>query len=177
MLQEAAMSGQETVARLFELAIEMEKAAEALYRDFEAGFAHQQQAADFWRVYATEEAGHARWLERFRNQLSVEQLSAPADPQMLQKARQALRLYEQNKSRQAGSLYDAYQIASELESGEINVVFEFLVNHSPEEENTQDFLRAQLRIHVNKLTTGLAAQFDSQAQREIKKRRSAQRRQ
>lgn len=170
------MANEATVATLFELAIEMEKSAETLYRDFEVGFAHQRQAADFWHVYATEEAGHARWLERFRNQLSAEQLSAPADPQMLQKARQAQRLYQQAASKQVGSLYDACQIASELEHGEINVVFEFLINHSPGEENTRDFLRAQLRIHVHKLTTGLA-QFDLQAQRQIKLRHSAQGRQ
>jgi rubrerythrin len=176
MTEDTMTTNKETVATLFELALEMEKAAEALYRDFEAGFAHQQQAADFWRVYAVEEAGHARWLERFRNKLSAEQLSAPADSQMLQNAHQALYLYEQNTSRQVNSLDDAYQMASELESGEINVVFEFLVTHSPEDKETQTFLRDQLKIHVNKLMTGLAAQFDPQTRREIKQRHSAQRR-
>ena len=171
------MSNEETVATLFELAIEMEKAAEALYRDFAAGFAHQQQAADFWRVYAVEEAGHVRWLERFRNKLSLEQLSAPADLQMLQNARQALYLCKQNASQQVNSLDDACQMASELEGSELNVVFEFLVNHSPEDKETQAFLRAQLKIHINKLMTGLAAQFNLQTRREIKKRHSARRRQ
>ena len=77
------MSNKSTLARLFELAIAAEKAAEELYRGLEAKFAHHEDVADFWREYAGEEVMHAAWLERLRDSLAPERLSAPADPDVM----------------------------------------------------------------------------------------------
>ena len=79
-----------TVAELFDLAIRAEKAAEEMYRGLEAKFAHYPEVASFWRQYAAEEAGHATWLERLRERLSQEELSAPADSRALENARVVL---------------------------------------------------------------------------------------
>lgn len=93
------MSDKSTIAKLLELAISVEKAAEELYRGLEVKFAHHQEVADFWRRYAVEEAGHARWLERLRDTLSPEQLSAPADPLVLKEARKVLQFSIENALR------------------------------------------------------------------------------
>jgi rubrerythrin len=162
------MTNKATVAKLFELAIAAERAGEALYRGLEKKFAHQQQAADFWGGYAQEEAGHARWLERLQGRLSAEQLSAPADPAILQAVYQALQFSVEQELKSVRNLEDAYQLASEVENAETNAVFEFLITTFPTDEQTAPFLRAQLSGHVGKIMIEFPTQFGPQARREIK---------
>ncbi len=162
------MSGKATVDKLFEMAIAAERAGEALYRGLETKFAHHQPAASFWASYAKEEAGHARWLERLQDRLSMEQLSAPADPKVLQEAHKALQFSVEHALKGVGNLDDAYQLASELENAETNAVFDFLITTFPDDEQTAPFLRAQLRGHVGKIMIEFPAQFDLQARREVK---------
>lgn len=150
-----------TVVELFELAIEAERTAEALYRGLETKFAHQQEVADFWKRYAAEEAGHARWLGRLRDRVSPGQLAAPADPVMLRNARQALRLSVEHALKEVKDLEDAYQLTNELESAEMNTVFEFLITSFPADEQTPSFLRDQLKSHVDKITIEFLKQFQS----------------
>jgi rubrerythrin len=157
-----------TVATLFELAIAAERAAEALYRGLEKKFAHHQPAADFWDSYAKEEDRHAHWLERARDRLSAEQLSAPADPNVLQQANKALKFSVEHALKGIRNLEDAYQLTSELENAETNAIFEFLINNFTTDEQTTAFLRAQLKGHVGQIMIEFPTQFNSQARREIK---------
>jgi len=154
-----------TVAELFDLAIRAEKAAEEMYSGLEAKFAHYPEVADFWGQYATEEAGHTRWLERLRDRLSPEKLSELADSHALENARVVLGFSVEDALEEIENLQDAYQMANELESSETNAVFEFLITHFSYDEETQSFLKAQLREHVAKLTTKFPAQFKDAAMR------------
>ncbi len=154
------MTGESTVADLFELAIELEKSAQELYRGFEAKFAHQQKASDFWKQYAAEEAGHASWLARLRDGLSAEELSAPADPAMLEAAREMLKFSVENGLAGVMDLRDAYQLANKLENSETNAIFEFLITHFSTDEKMQDFLRSHLKDHIGKLMLWFPTQFD-----------------
>ena len=154
-----------TVAELFELAISAEKAAEEMYRGLEAKFAHYPEVAGFWKEYASEETGHARWLERLRDRLSQEDLSAPADSRALENARVVIGFSVEDALEEIKNLQGAYQVANELESAETNTVFEFLITHFSSDDDTQSFLKTQLRDHVAKLTTGFPAQFKEAAVR------------
>ena len=155
------MSNQSTVFELFDLAIGAEKAAKKLYRGLEAKFAHYPEVAGFWREYATEEAGHVLWLERLRERLDSEELSEPADSQALRNARAALQFSVEDALEEIKDLQDAYHMANELENSETNAVFEFLITHFSYDEETQSFLKAQLKEHVARLMTGFPAQFQS----------------
>jgi rubrerythrin len=66
------MANTETTAELFKMAIAAEEAAEELYFGFGERFAHHQDVVAFWRKYAEEEVGHARWLEGVRDKSSPE---------------------------------------------------------------------------------------------------------
>ena len=160
------MPNEATVAELFEMAVTAEKAAEALYRWLEAKFAHYQEVADFWGKYAAEEAGHARRLEHLRDRLSPGQLSAPADPRILKDARKILQFSVENTLRAIRNLEDACQLVHELESSETNAVFEFLITHFSSDEETQSFLRSQLKDHIARLTVGFPTQFQSAMRRQ-----------
>jgi rubrerythrin len=155
------MSNQATISELFDLAMDAEKAAGKLYRGLEAKFAHYPEVAGFWKRYAAEEAEHVLWLERLRDRLSQEELSAPADSRALENARAALQFSVEDALGEIENLQDGYHAANELENSEMNAVFEFLITHFSYDEETQAFLKAQLKDHVTRLMTGFPAHFQS----------------
>ena len=163
------MTDQVTNGGLFELAIAAEEAAEELYRRLEAGFAHHEDAAAFWRLYAAEEAAHAHWLVRIRDILSPEQLAAPADPQILMSARKALDFSVDSALKGSENLEEAYQLVSEIENSETNAVFEFLIGGFSTIPEVQSFLRAQLRDHIGRIMVEFPERFgDIGARRAIR---------
>jgi len=143
------MSSEATMNELFGLAIAAERVAEKIYCGLETRFAHCQEAADFWRLYAKEEDEHARSLERLQSTLSQEQLSVLADPLMLENMRKTTQLSVESIVANIKNLDDAYRLATEAESSEINAVFEFLITHFYEDEQARVFLRTQLGDHIN----------------------------
>jgi len=159
------MSNQATVDELFDLAIKAEKNAEEMYRRLQAKFAPEPDVVRFWRNYAQAEVGHALWLERIRGTLNPEQLAAPADEETAAAAKRLLLFPIERALQEVETLDDAYQLANEIESGETNVVFEFLIIHFASDAQAQSLIRSQLRDHVAKISTGFPARFKSSASR------------
>jgi len=159
------MSNAVTVNELFDMAIKAEKAAEEVYRRLQAKFAPHADAARFWRDYAAAEAGHALQLERIRQALSPEQLAAPADAEVAAAAQRLLMFPIEKTLQGIKDLEAGYQLANELESGETNVVFDFLITHFASDAQAQSLMRSQLRDHVAKISTGFPARFRSSASR------------
>jgi rubrerythrin len=164
-----AMPNTETVVELFELAIASEWAAEELYLGFKTRFARHQDAADFWGHYAREEVGHARWLERIRDDSRPERLSALADPFILTSARSFLQFSPQHTLEEVKDLEDAFQAANDLENSEINVVFEFIIANFSSADEGRSFLRSQLREHIAILMVEFPARFSHPASRQAVK--------
>jgi len=162
------MTEDATIARLVELAIEAEEAAERLYLELARKFARYGDVADFWRRYADTEASHAQWLRHIQETVNPRQLTAPIDFQVFQDAQNVQKLIPQ--SLQAiDNLEDAYQLAHELESSEVNTIFEVLVTNFAGDDEAARFLRAQLREHVAMLVSGFPADFqDPAARRAVK---------
>ena len=159
-------SNSDTVAELFELAIAAEKAAEVLYLGFAVKFSYHGDVADFWRDYAGEEAGHARWLERTFENSGPEQLSTPADPEILRDARKLVEFSPQNALGEIKNLEDAYQLSNKLENSEMNVIFEFIISNFSSDETAGSFLRSQLKDHIARLMLEFPARFSHAASRQ-----------
>jgi len=159
------MSNQVTVDELFDMSIKAEKAAEEVYRRLQAKFAPHSDVVRFWRDYARAEVGHALWLERIRGALNPEQLAAPADAETAAAAQRLLLFSIERALQEVKTLEDAYQLANEMESGEINVVFDFLIIHFASNAQAQSLIRSQLRDHVAKISTGFPARFRGSASR------------
>ena len=154
-----------TVAGLFEMAIDAERAAGELYHGLAAKFAHHPEVANFWKEYADEENNHAAWLARIRDGLSEDELAVPADPTTLHEAQAALRVSVERALNRIHDLEDAYQLVSELESVETSAVFDFLITHFSADEKTPAFLRAQLKEHIGRLMIDFPTQFKGAAMR------------
>ena len=158
----------ETVGKLFEDAIQLEKATEALYAQLASIFGDYPEVSKFWKHYADEERGHASYLERIRAVVEVGRLSNPADGAIFEKVQYCLETASQKRLEKIVNLDDAYRLAIELENSETNAIFEFmLVNFSTDElAKSHQFLRIQLSNHVAKLENEFPSQYRSQAARQ-----------
>ncbi len=159
------MPDEVTVDQLFDMAIMAERTAEHVYRRLGTMFAAHWDVVRFWSDYAAAEDSHAQWLERIRGELSSKQLAAPADPQTVSNAQELLRLPVEQALEGIRTLDDAYQLANEMESGETNVVFDFLIGHCASDPQAQAFMRSQLKDHIAKISVGFPVRFRSSISR------------
>ena len=150
-----------TVEQTFEVAIAAERAVESLFQGLAVKFAPYPDLAEFWRQYAQEEAMHARWLLGARGRLSPEQLAAQVSAETVAAMRATAVFSVETALGQVKNLEDAYNLVTELENGETNAIFLFLLDHFEPSEETGNFIRAQLNSHIVKLATSLPAQYQS----------------
>jgi rubrerythrin len=148
------MSDRQSVRILFEYAIAAEHYARELYGEFARLFAADPRVVAFWQRYAAEEMGHARWLEQLLKKLPPETCDAPADFDKLEAARHMIKVPLTQALATVETLEDAYQLAHELESSEINTIFEFLLFTFADDPQATQFARDQLSDHVARLSTG-----------------------
>ncbi len=141
----------DTIATLFELLIQAEKAGQAFYLRLTEMFAHEPRAAEIWWKLAADEAAHIHLLEQAREALTPEQLSAPADPDFLRAARAAAAFSTEEALAQVQTLEDAYQMAHAGEYSEFNAVFEFVISELFPASVQRPFVQSQLREHVARL--------------------------
>ena len=147
-----------TIAQAFAIAIAAEKAAEELYLGLEAKFANHADIVAFWKQYTCDEAQHAEALENMLVRLTPEQLDAPVDLQTVD-ALQTLAGFSVEKALQGvKNLEDAYQLVDEVENGETNAIFDFLLIFE-KDENMREFLRNQLNKHMARLVDGIPAKY------------------
>ena len=158
-----------TIGALMDLAIQAERNAEWLYDAIGRRFIDHPEVARFWMNYANEEAGHARWMENLRERVPQIKLAQPAEPDMWQRATKLVNTDLGTLLSGINTLQDAWELANEMEHGETNVIFEFLVAHFSQDPRTLAFLRVQLRDHIGHLLTGLPAHLtDASARGAVK---------
>ncbi len=148
-----------TIAHLIELAIQGERLSQIFYEKLASRFKEHPDVMEFWMGYASEEKGHARWLENLRTRSAEERLNQPADPVVLKQAEQALNFPVDSIVAGVKTLQDAYEVANELEHSETNTVFEFLISYFAEDPQTHSFLRAQLNDHIARLMIDFPARL------------------
>jgi rubrerythrin len=148
-----------TVAQAFEVAISAEKAAEKLFQGLEAKFANHQDVAAFWEQFASDEAKHAEWLEGLKARLTAEQLSRLVEPHTVELLQAVTKLSVEKALLGVKNLEDAYQLVNDIENGETNAIFQFLLNNFEADVQLREFVRTQLNEHIAKLSTDLPVQY------------------
>ena len=145
----------QSVRILFEYAIAAEHYARELYREFERLFTAEPRVAAFWQRYATEETGHATWLEQAAEEdCRRRHTTRPPTPPNWNAARHVIKVPLATALAEVETLEDAYQLAHELESSEINTIFEFLLFTFADDPQATQYARDQLSEHVARLSTG-----------------------
>ena len=150
-----------TISEAFKVAIQAEHTAEKLYQELERKFAPHPEVATFWRLYATEEARHAEWLKDLKTRLTAEVLSAPVDESTLALMNAVNQFSLEKALKNVTDLEDAYQLVMDLENGETNAIFQFLLINFETDERIRDFIRAQLNQHIARLSIELPTGYKS----------------
>jgi rubrerythrin len=140
-------------------AIQAEKASENLYHGLEQKFTAEPEVAAFWRQFAEEEANHIKWLENLTGRLSESDLEKAVETQT-QDLFYEVRLFSwENALDNIHNLADAFEAVNDLENGETNAVFRFLIDNFEVDKSIRDFLLAQLTTHISRLSTNLPPAF------------------
>lgn len=161
------MSERNSIQALFGYALAAENYAEAIYLQFERMFAADPIVAAFWQRYAAEERGHARWVESLLAKLPEETRSAPADSEMLETACHMIATPLDKALAEIETLEDAYQLAHELESSEVNTIFEFLLTMFASDPQATQFAHNQLSDHATRLTEEFPERYTSVSSRRL----------
>ena len=148
-----------TVDEMLQMAVKAERIAESVYDAFGKMFINNPEVARFWTRYADEEAGHARWMESLHRRASPEQLAVPANDEMWMLLTRLVNTDISELIGRVHNLQDAWDLANELENGETNIIFQFLISNFSKDAYTLGFLRTQLRDHMNHLMIDLPMQF------------------
>lgn len=154
-----------TMAQAFDAAIAAEHAAEQLFRGLQAKFAAQPDLVDFWGHYAEEEVHHAAYLSRLLARQSPQDLARPADQEATALIEAVSKLHITKVLSEIHNLEEAYQVVNDLESGETNAIFLFILNNFETDSSMAKFLRAQLSAHVSQLSLDLPPQYHGSAAR------------
>ena len=158
------MVTQGNLERLFELAIALEHASEVLYRGLAIKFAEDPELERFWSRFASEEAGHARWLEdllKKTRESNTLKLQEPAPKKLLKAARDLLHTSPGKTLESITNLEEAYRSAIEAESSETNVIFEFLVTDFAFTTQSRLFLTSQLKDHADRTMNEFPERYKS----------------
>jgi hypothetical protein len=141
----------DTVATLIALAVAAERAAQEMYRILVERFADRPLVADVWRQMMHDEATHIGQLEAIRRTLTPEQLQSPVDPDVMWKARAINPHMIPARLNAVETVWDAYQLAHDLEHSEVNTVFEFIMLEFIPGGAQREFVAAQLQAHTARL--------------------------
>jgi len=115
-----------TFSELLNASIAAEDAAQKTYLAFKSMFLSHPDIAAFWQAMADDEEQHARILAGIHGRVSIEDLTVNVDIEMAEQAYKLQTLEVLGLTESVGNLDDAYRVAFELESSEINTVFNFL---------------------------------------------------
>ena len=158
-----------TVQEAFEIAIAAERAAASLFHGLDAKFADHENVAVVWQHYAQDEDQHAERLISIRSKVTTDQLAQQVDADTIALLQAVNEISVEKALRGVKDLEDAYQLVNEIESGETNAVFRFLLDNFEPDPQMRDFLRAQLNLHVARLENELPPSYRSRSARQAVK--------
>ena len=140
-----------SLGELIEAAIAAENAARKVYLGFTHKFIFRPDASEFWQLMADDESDHARILSEMREHVPEEDMNTPIDARMAEKAEQLQNLDIRELVNSVENLDDAYRIAYDLESSEVNAIFNFLTIRFLSSDESYDIISATIDRHLLRL--------------------------
>ncbi len=140
-----------TIERLFELAIELEYQTADIYKKFAKLFSHVPGLPAFWQGLHDDEIQHVVTLQNIRKSLKPEQLLVCTPTEIWDSVIRNQRIIRKDPLDSITTLNDAYELAHELESFEVNTIFSFLALNiippgMPEDNNYLKILKHQQKL-------------------------------
>ena len=145
------MGKEDTAETEFQIAIDCEKLAAAVYREFMKIFSHVPEIAEFWNDMVKDEEKHAEHLDEVYKSLTADQLNAPADSKLLMELKRIKSLQLEDVTGPIKTLDDAYEFANKLENSEVNAAFRFLMREFISTETRKNAVMNTLDVHLARL--------------------------
>ena len=114
------------LGKIFERAIETKRKVGQMYLKFAELFSHVPEIEDFWKNMNLNQMAHADWLKEIKESLTEEQILSLPEVEMVLKTHSIRKLFDKHLNKEIDNLHDAYQVAHEIESSEVNDLFEIL---------------------------------------------------
>jgi rubrerythrin len=137
-----------TTQLLLELAIGWEMQACDLYAKFAKLFSHEPKVSAFWKQLSKDESRHKEVLKDFLKEIPREKLLAELGNEQQKSVVRVERLINEATTSKIQTLDDAYELARQLETSEINKVFKMLVNDYMPDKEGHKFILADVKEHV-----------------------------
>lgn len=126
---------------LFDLALAAESIMRNFYRHSTQLFCHVPRLVDFCKNMEKDESLHIEKLLALRDALSPEKLRQRVDPKDLKAMKEIRMTFPDEILKRIETLDDFFELAHEMESSEINALFQSLLKeYSPSPRETRAFL-------------------------------------
>jgi len=135
------------LGKIFERAIETKKRVGQIYRQFARLFSHLPEVEDFWRKMNINQVTHADWLKEIKESLTEEQILSLPQVELVLKTHAIKNLFDEHSKREIGNLHDAYEVAHEIESSEVNNLLKMLSSEFISSEKKKNFILAEIDEH------------------------------
>lgn len=145
------LSPKTTFEEILENAIEIEKSAGRLYVKFAKMFSSFPKAAEFWKEMNKDELDHAKWLIEIKESLSDKELSSSPDYNLILKVHHINKLLDKYSAKKIENLDDAYELAHDIESSEVNNLFSLLTHKFISSEDKRRILLSEINEHQMKI--------------------------
>ena len=139
------------LGKIFERAIETKKRVGQIYRQFARLFSHMPEVEDFWRKMNINQITHADWLKEIKESLTEEQILSLPAVELVLKTHSIKNLFDKHSKKGIGNLHDAYEVAHEIESSEVNNLFKMLSREFISSEKKKKFILAQIEEHQRQI--------------------------
>jgi hypothetical protein len=140
-----------TLQALFELAINWETHAHDLFADFANLFSHEPKVSAFWIQLSKDESGHVAVLKDILNKIPAEKRLKEVGNEQWNTVTRIEELINEFSSRKVLTLDDAYELAHQLETSEVNALFKMLAIDSLPDEEVHTFIASEVTQHIEKL--------------------------
>jgi rubrerythrin len=136
---------------IFQSAIEIEQIAGQIYEGFAKLFSDFPKIVDFWKGMNQDEIDHAKWLIEIRESLSKEELSSSPEYEFILKVHSIKKLLGEYSKKKIDNLDDAYELANDIESSEVNNLFRLLMHKFIPSEDKKKFILSEINEHQQKI--------------------------
>lgn len=140
-----------SLSEMIDAAIAAEDAARRVYLGFVRKFSSFPEVSEFWQTMADDESDHARILSSLYVHVVEADKHAPIDARMAEKARSLGNVDAAALLNSVKNLDDAYRVAYDIESSEVNTVFNFLTIRFLTQDESYDIISATIDRHLLRL--------------------------
>ncbi len=145
------MTGSQTVENLLDLSSAIEKEMVTFYCRMQQIFSHMPEAEELWIKLRDDEINHIIQLDQIKNSLLPDQLSAPADKSMIEKAERVLKFIDSDRWEEIENLDEEVDLANEYENSEANQIFIFLAERYIPRDDRKKFVETIVNDHLERL--------------------------